>query len=122
MSEFFGDDGNAQLLQRRDFRRNQSKHCAITVRLLEIIAAKTRSRVHFVGEIEVAALLENFPVPLAANLAQHRHRLIAHERLLTNRRDIAMLAHLRRLALADVQIGASLIDNDVQKLIQRSHD
>src|ERR1043166_10160818 len=69
MRELFCHERNSKLLERSDLRWNQTKDRAIATRLFQIIAAKSRRCVHFVGEIEIAAFFENFPIPITANFA-----------------------------------------------------
>ena len=107
MAEFFHDRRNAELIEGRDLRRDQTKDRAIAVRLLQEIAAKTRFLIHLVGEIEIAAFFENFPTFRPADFAQHHGRFFARDRLVADRHDVAVPAHLRRLPFADVQIGGA---------------
>src|SRR5206468_8332995 len=67
VSKLFYDYWNPQLLQRGNLGGNQTKNCTVTIRLLEIVTPKARGLVHFVGKIEIPALLENFPIVGAAN-------------------------------------------------------
>ena len=121
MSELFHDRRNAELLEARDLRRNQTKDRAIAVRLFQKVAAKTRLLIHLVGKIEIATLFENFPVLRPAHFAQHAGRFLARDRLGANRHHVAMLAHLGRLTFADMQIGRALLDDDTEKLIDVGH-
>src|SRR5262249_51575974 len=121
MRELLCHQGNPELFERRDLRRNQSKNRAVATRLFQIIASKTRRGIHLVGKIEITSLLENLPIPVSAEFTQHRGRLFMRKRLLANRRDVAMLSHFWWLTLADVQIRAALLDDYFQKLIERGH-
>src|SRR5437868_5679648 len=58
MPKFGGHRGNAKFLQGSDLRRDQTEDSAVTIGLLQIVAAKSRSFIHLVSEIEIAALLE----------------------------------------------------------------
>jgi len=89
---------------------------------LQVIAAKPRMSIHLVGKVEIAALFKNVPFMRTANFAQHRRRLIARHHFRANRCYVAVLAHLRRLSFADMQIGTALLDDYAEKLIQVSHD
>src|SRR5256885_13006537 len=121
MPELFHDGRNSQLVQRRDPGRDEAKDAAVTVRLLEEIAAEARAFIHFVGEIEVAALFKKLPPLRAANLAQHSGRLFASHGFRPARYYVSMSPHLRRLPLADVQIGTASFDDDGEKLVEVGH-
>ena len=121
MGKLLDHDGNAQFLQRGNFRRNQAKDRAIAIGLLKIIRAKSRCCIHLVSEIEIAALLENFPLLRSAKFAQHRRGFIAGHGLAADRHDVAVFPNLGRLSFADVQIGGLLLHNHIQKLIEVCH-
>src|SRR5256885_633240 len=70
IGEFFYYYRHTQLLQSRNLRRNQPKSRGITVRLLKIVGAESRVLIHLVSKIEIAVLLESFPILRAANFAQ----------------------------------------------------
>ena len=113
MRKLLDRDRNAQLLQRGNPSRNQTKNCAVTVGLLQIIAPEARRLIHFIGKIEIAAFLENLPVVWTANFTQHRRRLVAGNRLAADRHDVAVFSYLGRLSFADMQIGSSMGDNHI---------
>ena len=77
--------------------------------------------IHLVGEIEIAALFEKRPVFRTRDLAQHIGGFFVRDRFRPNRHDVAVLAHLRRLTFADVQIGGALLDEDREELIDVGH-
>src|SRR5438045_5712354 len=91
-----------KLIEARNFRRDQTKDRAITVRLFQKIAAKTRLFIHLVGEIEVSSRLENVPPLVATHFAQHFSCFFAGDGLVPDRPDVAMPAHLGRLAFGDM--------------------
>ena len=105
LAKFFHHRRNPELLERGDLCRDQTKDGAVAVRLFQKIAAKARCLIHLVGEIEIAAFVENFPILRTGDFAHHQHRFIARDRLRADRHDIAVPAHLGRLTFADVQIG-----------------
>ncbi len=78
-------------------------------------------RVHLVGKIEVAPFLEERPIIDAGDLAQHVGRFIARDRFLADRHDVAMLADLRRLTFADMQIGSAFAYQHLEKSVDVSH-
>src|SRR2546423_1338266 len=121
MPELFHDGRNSQLVQRRDPGRDEAKDAAVTVRLLEEIAAESRAFIHFVGEIEVAALFKKLPTLRAANLAQHFRRLFSRHRFRSDRHHISVSPHFGRLPLADVQIGAASFYDHGEELVYVSH-
>src|SRR5205814_7111605 len=100
----------------RDLRRNKPKNRTVAVRLLEEIAAEPRPFIHLVGEIEIAALLEKFPALRRANLAQHSCRLVSRYRLGPDRHYVAMPSHFWRLAFAEMQLRAALVNDNAQEL------
>ena len=121
VSKFFYNHGNPQFLEGSNLGWNQTKSRAVTIRLLEIISAKAGSLVHLVSKIEIAALLENFPVVRAANFTHNLHGFLAFHRLRADRHDIAMHAHFRGFSFSDVQIGSAVLDNHTEKSIERGH-
>src|SRR6478736_6288958 len=121
MGKFLDHHGDTQLFESRNFRRNQSESCGMTVRLLKIVGAESRMLIHLVSKIEIAALLENFPIFRAANLAQQASSFVVRNRLISDGHDIAMRPYFWRLPLADVQIGRTLSHDDVKKLIDVRH-
>ena len=50
-----------------------------------------------------------------------RDDFLVRNGLISDGHDIAMRAYFRRLALADMQIGRALLDDDLKKLIDISH-
>ena len=121
MTELFYDGRNPELLETGDFRRDQTKDRAVAVRLFQKIAAEARALIHLVSEIEIAALFENLPALRPAHLAQHPRCFLTLDRLVANRPHVSVLAHLRRLPFADVQIRAALLDDDGEKLVDVRH-
>ena len=111
VSKFFYNHGDPQLLECSNLGGNQTKSCAVTIRLLEIVTAKARRPVHLVSKIEITVLLENLPVAWTANFAHHLHGFLAFHRLRTNGHDIAMHAHFRWFSFTDVQVGPAVLDN-----------
>jgi hypothetical protein len=92
-----------------------------TPRLLKVVGAKSRVLIHLVGKIEIAVLLEKFPVARSANLAQHAPGFIVRNRLGSNWNYVTMNAYLWGFALRDMQIRRLLSDYDLQKLVKISH-
>ena len=78
-------------------------------------------RVHLVGKIEVAGLIEFFPARRRADFAQHVGHVLAGERFLTDGHDLAVPADLGRLAFAQVKIGSPLLNEGLKKLVDVSH-
>ena len=104
-----------------DLRRDQPENGAVTIGLLEKVTAKTRALIHLVGEIEVAAFFKNLPTLRTTNLAQHSRSLIAGHRFRPDRHYISVPPHLRRLPLADVEIGTALFYDHGEELVYVSH-
>src|SRR5207302_3728952 len=121
IGKFFYHQRNPQFLKRGNLRRNQPKSRAVAIRLLEVIAAEPRGLIHLIGKIQIATLLENFPVTRSANFAQHARGFLVRNRLVANGHDVAMHAHFRRLSLTNVQVGPAMFDNHAKKSIQLSH-
>ena len=121
MAELFNDGRNPELLEAGDFRRDQTKDRAVSIGLLQKIAAEARPLIHLVREIEIAAFFENLPASRSAHLAQHPGRFLALHRFVTNRPHVSVFPHLRRLTFADVQIGTALRDDDGEELIDVGH-
>src|SRR5688572_4276755 len=121
MAELFYHRRDPELLQGGNPGWNQAKDRAVTVRLLQEIAAEPRPLIHLVGKVEIAALLEQLPALSATDLAQHSGRFLACNGLCPNRHHIAMPSHLRRLSFADMQIGAALLRNDTEELVDVRH-
>src|SRR6202030_1375780 len=90
MGKLFCDLRNSELFERCDLCRDQPEDRTVTVGLLQVVTTKPRCRVHFVGEIKIAALVEDFPAPFTTNFAQHRHHFIAREGRLANRCDVTV--------------------------------
>jgi hypothetical protein len=121
IAELLHDRRDTEFLEGSDARRNEAKDGAVTVCLLQVIAAETRVRIHLVGKIEIAPLFKDGPACRSANFAQHRGRFLARNDLFADRHDITMLANLRRLALSKVQIGSAFSDNDLKEFVYARH-
>src|SRR4051794_16158566 len=121
MPELFDDRRDPELFEGSYFRGDEPEDGAVTVRLLEEIAAEPRFLIHLVGEIEVAAFFENLPALRTGDLTQHPSRLVSRDRLLPDRHDITVPPHLGRLPLANVQVGSALLDDDGKELIYVGH-
>ena len=121
MTEVFRHRRDPKLFESCNLGRNQAEDRAVAIGLLEKVAPKARGFIHFVGEIEITAFVENFPVRRSRDLAQHQDRFIAQDRLGSHRHDITVPPHLRGLAFPDVQIGSPFRHNCPQELIKISH-
>ena len=62
---------NPQLFEGGNPGGNQTKRCAVTVRLFEVVTAETRGFVHLIGKIQVSALFKGFPITRSADFAHH---------------------------------------------------
>ena len=76
MAEFFDHFRHAEAFERGDFRGDQAEHGSEAVLLLEVIATEARVLVHFVGEVEVAAVFTG-PRVLGVFLGQFLERRAA---------------------------------------------
>ena len=121
MAKLFDHRWETKLIEARNFRRDQTKDRAITVRLFQKIAAKTRLFIHLVGEIEVSSRLKNVPSFVATHFAQHFSCFFAGNGLVPDWPDVAMPTHLGRLALGDVQVGRAFCNDDGQQVIHMGH-
>ena len=104
----------AKLVEGGDARRDETENGAQPVHLLEIIATETAVRVHLVGEIEVALVLETLPIFRRADLAEHVVHFVRGKDLLADRDDVAVAADFRRLALGEVQVGRARVDQNLE--------
>src|SRR5438045_6357065 len=118
MAELFNDGRNPELLEAGEFRRDQTKDRAVSIGLLQKIAAEARPLIHLVSEIEIAAFFENLPASRSAHLAQHPRCFLTLDRLVANRPHVSVLAHLRRLPFAHGQLRAALLAADRGALIR----
>jgi hypothetical protein len=121
VSEFLYHRRNSELLECRDFGWNEAEDSSVPIRLFQVVTAKTGSGIHFVGEIEIAALIENCPAAWIADLRQHGDRLLASDRLLAQRDNVAVLPHLGRLPFAEMKIGPALLDDGFQEFVYCRH-
>ena len=121
VAEFFDHRRQGQFLERGNARRDQAEDRAEAVHLFEVVAAEAAVLIHLVGEVEIAFVLETFPVFRRADLAQHVVHLFRREDLLADGDNVAMTADFRRLSLGKVQIGRTRGDQDFEKLVDVGH-
>ena len=121
VAEFLDDRRQPEFVERGDACGNQTEHGAESVHLLEIIAAEPVVRVHLVGKVEVALVLEALPVLRCANLAEHVAHFVRSEDFLADRDHVAMPADFRRLSLGEMQIGRPRVDQHFEKLVDVGH-
>ena len=121
MAECFDDRGNAEFLEGFDFCGDDAEDRPVTVDLFEIIATEAVVIVHFIGEVEIASLLEFCPSLLAANFPEHETHFFRGENFLADRDDLTVPADLRRLSFAEMKIGRSRIDQNLEKLVNVGH-
>ena len=112
---------DAELLEGGDLGRDEPENGAVTVGLLEEIAAEPRVLIHLVGEVEIARGLVALPALRAGNLAQHVAHFLVGQEFLADGYDVAMAANLGRLALAEVKVGGAGVDENFEELIDVVH-
>ena len=99
-----------------------SKYCTVAVGLFEIVDAETVVFVHLVGKIEIAGLFVSLPAGCRADFTEHERHLFVGKQLLTDWEDLAMAADFWRLALRQMQVRASGLEEHVKEMIDVGHD
>ena len=121
LAEFFTTVGTPSSSSVAIFVGMQSKDCAVTADLLEIIDAKPSLFVHLIGEVEVAGFFEPLPAAARADFAEHEGRLFVAKGLVANREHFAVTTDFRRLTLREMQIGAFRLEENVEELVDVGH-
>ncbi len=114
------DRRNIELLQRRNLVRNQTKDAAVPVQVLVEIAPETRLGAELVGAVDVARFEKFLPAFRSDHLAEHLFHLGMREHVIPQFLDVAVQAHLGRLALLHVKIGRLGFDDGVEVIVD--HD
>ena len=121
VAEFFDHRRQGQFLERGNARRDQAEDRAEAVHLFEVVAAETAVLIHLVGEVEIAFVLETFPVFRRANLAEHVAHLLRREDLLADRDDVAVTTDFGWLPLGEMQVGRARVDQNLKELVDVGH-
>jgi len=106
--------GHAELVKVRDLIRNQAQGQADRASLLEGVDSKSRVAFPVEGEIEVAPRLETGPALRREHLLRHPFDLVGAERVRADRHEGAVLAHGRRGACREDQVGRALLEQDLE--------
>src|SRR4029453_12719377 len=94
---------------------------AVSIRLLEEVAAKPRVLIHLVRHVEIAGFIITFPAICSADLTHEVRHLVVREHFIANGYHLAMTADLRRLLLAKVQVRSARVDENLEKLVDVGH-
>ena len=116
------DDGrDAELFEGEDFGRDDTEHATEPEGLLEEVAPETGCGVHLVGKVEVTGFHESVPAVLATDLAHHVGHFLVGEGLFADRDDLAVAPDFWGLALTEVKVGATGLNEDLEELVDVGH-
>ena len=121
VAEFFDDRRDVELLERGDLRGNDTEDAGEAVLLLEVVAAEAVIAVHLVGEVEIAFVDVFLPGLGIADLAHHSLHHLAGEDFVGDGLDAAVNAHLRRLTLAEMQVGTADFNEGAEVVVDDGH-
>ena len=121
MAERFDDFGHLQILEGLDFCGNDTENRAVSLGLLEVVAAETIFLIHLVGKIQITMFLVTLPALGRADFAQHVAHLLVGEWFLANGYDLSVAADFGRLALTKVEVGGAAIHENLKKLVDIRH-
>lgn len=122
MGEFLDDRGHAQFFQRGDFCGNETEDGSQAVLLPEVVAAETGGFIHFIGEVQIPffqVFLEGLGV---AYFREKVFERLAFQVFVGDGGDGPVDADFRRLAFAEVKVGAARFYEVFEVLVDNSHN